>query len=59
MSDHQTDVHATHDDAHTAHDDAHAVQALGPIDWAAWGMAVMGGALAALVALTLVLAAHP
>ena len=59
MSEHEHDAHAAvgtgHDDAH----DAHASQALGPIDWPAWGMAVLGGALALLVAWTLVLAAHP
>ena len=50
-----------HDSAHGGghgHDDAHA-QHLGPIDWAAWAMAIAGGALAVLVAITLVFAAHP
>jgi hypothetical protein len=49
------DTHETHD-AHDTHD-AHATQALGPIDWPAWGMAAIGGALSLLVAWTLVLAA--
>jgi hypothetical protein len=52
------DAHgATHDSAH-GHDDAHT-QELGPIDWAAWAMAIAGGALAVLVAITLVFAVHP
>ena len=61
MSDHEHDPHAADEAGHDAHDahDAHAVEALGPIDWPAWGMAVMGGALALLVALSLVVAAHP
>jgi hypothetical protein len=45
-------------DGYDAHD-GHASQMLGPIDWPAWGMAILGGALALFVALTLVLAAHP
>jgi hypothetical protein len=51
------DAHETHG-AHDAHD-PHAVMELGPIDLAAWAMAVLGGALALLVAWTLVLAARP
>jgi hypothetical protein len=51
------DAHESHD-AHGSHDE-HAAPALGPIDWPAWGMAALGGALALLVAWTLVLAAHP
>jgi len=58
MSDHEHDAHAPDEAGHDAHD-AHAVEALGPIDWPAWGMAVLGGALALLVAVTLVVAAHP
>jgi hypothetical protein len=58
MSDHETDPHASDAAGHDAHD-AHGTEALGPIDWPAWGMAAVGGALAVLVALTLVLAAHP
>ena len=58
MSDHEHDPHVADEAGHDAHD-AHAVEALGPIDWPAWGMAVIGGALALLVALTLVVAAHP
>ncbi len=58
MSDHEPDPHAVDESGHDGHD-AHAAQALGPIDWPAWGMAVLGGALALVVALTLVLAAHP
>jgi hypothetical protein len=61
MSDHEHDPHAADEAGHGAHDahDAHAAEALGPIDWPAWGMAVVGGALALLVALSLVVAAHP
>ncbi len=58
MSDHAHDPDAVDGAGHDPHD-AHAVEALGPIDWPAWGMAVIGGALALLVALTLVVAAHP
>jgi hypothetical protein len=60
MSEHEHDTHSaagTGDDP-PAHD-AHAAPALGPIDLPAWGMAILGGALAVLVAWTLVLAAHP
>lgn len=58
MSDHEHDPDAADEAGHDAHD-AHGVEALGPIDRPAWGMAVLGGALALLVALTLVVAAHP
>ena len=58
MSDHEPDPHAADATGHDAHD-VHTAQALGPIDWPAWGMAVIGGALALLVALTLLVAAHP
>ena len=51
------DTHETHD-THDAHD-AQAAQTLGPIDWPAWGMAILGGAVALLVAVSLVIAAHP
>lgn len=49
------DAHETHD-AHESHD-AHEAIVLGPIDWPAWGMAALGGAMALLVAWTLMLAA--
>ncbi|MEO8625410.1 MAG: hypothetical protein ABI452_01805 [Candidatus Limnocylindrales bacterium] len=42
----------THMDAHTAisdDDHGHAEIALGPIDWRAWGLALLGGAGGALV----------
>ena len=58
MSEHEHDSHAPALNGHGAHD-AHAAPALGPIDWPAWGMALLGGALALVVAWTLVLAAHP
>jgi hypothetical protein len=58
VSDHEPDPHASGDAVHGAHD-AHAVEALGPIDWAAWAMAVLGGAVALVVAATLVIAARP
>jgi hypothetical protein len=48
------DVHETHD-THATHD-GHEAVALGPIDWPAWGLAVLGGAVALLVAWTLMLA---
>jgi hypothetical protein len=53
------DAHADGDghDAADAHD-AHATVALGPIDWPAWAMAAVGGALALLVAVSLVMAAQ-
>ncbi len=37
---------STHMDAHTAisdDDHGHAEMALGPIDWGAWGLAILGG----------------
>ena len=43
MTDHATDSHM---DAHTTlsdDDHSHAEESLGPIDWRAWGMAVLGG----------------
>jgi hypothetical protein len=43
---------ATHMDAHTAisdDDHGHADEALGPIDWDAWGLALLGGASGILV----------
>jgi hypothetical protein len=58
MSEHEPDPHAADAAGHDAHD-AHAVEALGSIDWAAWAMAVLGGALAVVVAYALVRAAHP
>jgi hypothetical protein len=41
----------THMDAHTAisDDHGHADGSLGPIDWAAWGLAILGGASGVLV----------
>ena len=42
----------THMDAHTAlsdDDHGHAEMALGPIDWGAWGVALLGAASGALV----------
>ena len=42
----------THMDAHTVisdDDHGHAEAALGPIDWATWGYAVLGAAAGALV----------
>jgi hypothetical protein len=61
MPEHEHDAHAADAAGHDAHDahDAHAVAVLGPIDWRAWAMAVLGGAAALLVALALVRAAHP
>lgn len=58
VSDHEHDPHATGDAGHDAHD-AHAATPLGPIDWPAWAMAVLGGALSVLVAVALVVAANP
>lgn len=58
VSHHEPDPHANGDAQHDNHD-AHAVEAFGPIDWPAWAMAVLGGALALLVAASLVLAARP
>ena len=43
MTDHATDSHT---DAHTTlsdDDHGHGEEALGPIDWRAWGLALMGG----------------
>ena len=44
---------ATHMDAHTTlsdDDHGHGEEALGPIDWGAWAVAVVSGAAALLVA---------
>jgi len=49
MTDHDP---VTHMDAHTAlsdDDHGHAETALGPIDWRAWGLALLGAAAGALV----------
>ena len=46
----------THTDAHTAlsdDDHGHAETALGPIDWRAWALALLGGASGVLVLLAL------
>jgi hypothetical protein len=43
VAEHATDSHM---DAHTTlsdDDHGHAEEALGPIDWRAWGLAVLGG----------------
>lgn len=48
--------HAVADDTHEGHD-AHAGATLGPIDWPAWVMAALGGALGLVVAAALLLAA--
>lgn len=58
MSHHEPDSHTPGDTPLDAHD-AHAAEALGPLDWRAWGMAVLGGVLALLVAISLLIAAHP
>lgn len=58
MSDHELEPEAPGDTGHDAND-AHATEPLGPIDWQAWGMAVLGGALAVVVAVTLMVAAQP
>jgi hypothetical protein len=58
VSGHEPDPHASHDAGHDVHD-AHAAETLGPIDWGAWAMAMVGGVLAVLVAVSLVVAAHP
>jgi len=42
----------THMDAHTAisdDDHGHAEGSLGPIDWGAWGVAILGGASGVMV----------
>ncbi|MBX3031297.1 MAG: hypothetical protein KF809_14210 [Chloroflexi bacterium] len=41
------------------HDDGHGGPALGPIDWPAWGAALVGLAFALVVAAALYLAQHP
>ncbi len=38
------------------HDAGHAQDALGPVDWRAWGFAVLGAAAAGVIALSLYLA---
>ena len=43
---------ATHMDAHTTisdDDHGHAEASLGPIDWRAWGLAILGGAAGVIV----------
>jgi hypothetical protein len=61
MSEQVHDPEATDEPQQDGHHppEAHTAQVLGPIDWPAWGIAILGGALAVLVALSLVLAAHP
>ena len=54
--------HAHDGSAHgDAHDDehGHGVSALGPIDWGAWGAAVLGIASGGLVAAVLLVAIRP
>jgi len=49
IAEHATDSHM---DAHTATSDddhGHAEGSLGPIDWGAWGLALLGGASGVLV----------
>jgi hypothetical protein len=49
IAEHATDSHM---DAHTAisdDDHGHAEGTLGPIDWGAWGLAILGGASGVLV----------
>ncbi len=58
MTDHEPDPHASEDAEHDPHD-AHTALALGPIDWPAWAMAVLGGVLAIVVAASLVMGARP
>jgi hypothetical protein len=55
VSEHEPASHAPGDAAHGGHDPDAAV-GLGPIDWAAWAMAVVGGGLGLLVAVSLVIA---
>ena len=55
--------HATghdHADAGAAgHGESHDGDALGPIDWRAWGAGVLGAVAAGVVAVALYLASHP
>ncbi len=48
-----TEVHAAEESAAEEHEghDAHADEALGPIDWPAWGAAALGVAIAGFMAL--------
>jgi len=55
VSDAESDPHAVADGTHDDHD-AHGVATLGPIDWPAWAMAALGGALSVVVAAVLTVA---
>lgn len=41
------------------HPDGHAEPALGPIDWAAWGVSLLGVCFGGVIALALFLVTHP
>ena len=57
-----TDGHATGGHGHAdhdgggGHDAGHAQEPLGPVDWRAWGAAVLGAVAAGVIALSLYLA---
>jgi len=58
--DHDADGHGHADHGDTGgHDASHAQEALGPIDWRAWGAGVLGAVAAGVVAVALYLASHP
>jgi len=58
VSGHDPGPHAPEDPGHDA-PEAHGDVVFGPIDWPAWSMAVVGGVLAILIAISLAIAAHP
>jgi hypothetical protein len=53
--DHDTGGH----DHDAMHPDGHAEPALGPIDWAAWGVSLLGVCFGGVIALALFLVTHP
>lgn len=67
---HAADAHqvgGSHDHDHEAgghdhdemHPDEYSEPALGPIDWAAWGISLLGVGIGGIIALSLFLVTHP
>ena len=50
------DAHTTNDDHDSGHGHAPAGEPLGPVDWIAWGYALVGALVGAMVAVALFVA---